>query len=161
MDQQELIDKITSAVMEKLKAQMAQTAGASAPAAGATQRIELGSWVVPFPTRHPAALAQQALTAQAASGGRLLLGVGVSHAEVVEKRMGLAFRAPASQAREYLAVLRGLLAGERVAHEGEWLRVRLRLDTGDTPPPPIFLAALGPLMLRLAGAKNVIVTEVR
>lgn len=122
-----------------------------AVAAGATRRIELGSWVVPFPNRHPAALAQQALTAQAASDGRVLLGVGVSHAPVIEKRMGIPFRAPAAHAREYLGVLRGLLAGEFVEHDGERLHVRMALETGGTPPPPIFLGALGPLMLGVAG----------
>jgi F420-dependent oxidoreductase-like protein len=120
-------------------------------ASRATRRIELGTWVVPVQPRHPAALAQQALTVQAASGGRLLLGVGVSHAAVVADRLGLAYAAPARHMREYLSVLRPLLAGEPVEHAGEWLRVSLQLGRTTATPPPVFLAALGPQMLRLAG----------
>jgi F420-dependent oxidoreductase-like protein len=121
-------------------------------AARATRRIELGSWVVPAPLRHPAVLAQQALTAQAASDGRLLLGVGVSHAEVVARRFGEPFAHPARHMREYLEVLSPLLAGERVEHAGERYRVSLQLGRLGANPPPVLLAALGPAMLRLAGA---------
>ncbi len=117
-----------------------------------TRRIELGSWVVPTPPRHPAALAQQALTAQSASGGRLLLGVGASHAAVVEKRLGLDASHPVRDLREYLAVLRPLLAGEAVAFEGAVYRVQLQLETSGAAPPPVLLAALGPRMLALAGS---------
>jgi F420-dependent oxidoreductase-like protein len=99
------------------------------------------------------ALAQQALTVHAASGGRLLLGLGVSHAEVVEKRLGLAWRAPVAHMAEYLDVLLPLLRGEAVDHAGERYRVSLRLDAAGVPPPPVFLAALGPRMLELAGAR--------
>jgi F420-dependent oxidoreductase-like protein len=117
-----------------------------------TRRIELGSWVVPAPLRHPAVLAQQALTAQAASAGRLLLGVGVSHAEVVTRRFGVPGERPTRHMREYLEILGPLLAGERVEHAGERYRVSLRLGTLGARPPPVLLAALGPMMLRLAGA---------
>lgn len=120
-------------------------------ASRATRRIELGTWVVPIQPRHPAALAQQALTVQAASGGRLVLGVGVSHAAVVADRLGLPYAAPARHMREYLTVLRPLLAGDHVEHAGERLRVSLGLGTPWPTPPPVFLAALGPHMLRLAG----------
>ncbi len=121
-------------------------------AARATRRIELGTWVVPIQPRHPSVMAQQALTVQAASGGRLLLGVGVSHAAVIEKRLGLAYTSPAQRMQEYLAVLTPLLAGEQVDFEGETLRVSLALGTR-AKAPPVFVAALGPQMLRLAGEK--------
>jgi len=121
-------------------------------AARATRRIELGSWVVPAPLRHPAVLAQQALTVQAACGGRLVLGVGVSHEEVVTRRFGEPFRDPVRHMREYLELLVPLLAGERVEHTGERYRVSLQLGSLGTTPPPLLLAALGPAMLRLAGA---------
>ena len=121
-------------------------------AARTTLRIELGSWVVPAPLRHPAALAQQALTVQAASGGRLLLGVGVSHEEVVARRFGERFEHPARHMREYLELLLPLLAGERVEHAGERYRVSLQLGRLGADPPPVLLAALGPAMLRVAGA---------
>ena len=120
-------------------------------AATETRQIELGTWVLPIQPRHPAALAQQALTVQAASQGRLLLGLGVSHAAIVEKRLGLPYEHPARHMREYVEVLRPLLAGQTVEHTGERLRASLRLHTLGTAPPPLFLAALGPLMLRLAG----------
>jgi len=121
-------------------------------AARATRRIELGSWVVPAPLRHPAVLAQQALTVQAASGGRLLLGVGVSHEEVVTRRFGEPFGSPLRHMREYLALLQPLLAGKRVEHAGERYRASLQLGSPGGEPPPVLLAALGPAMLRLAGA---------
>jgi F420-dependent oxidoreductase-like protein len=116
------------------------------------RRIGLGSWVVPTPPRHPAALAQQALTLQAACGGRLVLGIGVSHDAVVSKRLGLDASRPVAHAREYLAVLRPLLAGEAVEHTGARYRVSLRLEVAGAAPPPVLLAALGPKMLALAGA---------
>jgi len=119
-------------------------------AARATRRIELGTWVVPIQPRHPSVMAQQALTVQAASNGRLVLGVGVSHAAVVEKRLGLPYARPALRMREYVQVLRPLLAGEPVRFEGETLRVDLELGTA-ADPPPLFLAALGPQMLDVAG----------
>lgn len=122
-------------------------------AAQATRRIELGSWVLPVQPRHPVVLAQQALTLQAASRGRLLLGLGVGHAEVVERRLGLSSEKPVACMREYLEVLRPLLARERVEHVGARLRLALRLDGPEAPPPPLFVAALGPQMLRLAGRR--------
>jgi F420-dependent oxidoreductase-like protein len=120
-------------------------------AARATRSIELGSWVVPAPLRHPAVLAQQALTVQAASGGRLLLGVGVSHQEVLA-RFGLTVTQPVRHMREYLQLLAPLLAGKRAQHEGERYRVSLQLGSLGASPPKVLLAALGPAMLRLAGA---------
>ena len=120
-------------------------------AARETRSIELGSWVVPTFPRHPSALATQALTVQAASSGRHLLGIGVSHAAVIEKRLGIAYRRPLQHMREYLTVLRGLLAGKQVDYEGECYRVALRLEAVTAEPPPVLPAALGPQMLRLAG----------
>ena len=115
-----------------------------------TQRIALGTWVVPTQPRHPSALAQQALTAQAASGNRLVLGIGLSHQVVIEKRMGLDFARPVRHMREYLEVLLPLLRGEPVAHEGECFRVRLSVSVPEAKPPPVLVGALGPQMLRLS-----------
>lgn len=116
-----------------------------------TRRVGLGSWIVPTPPRHPAALAQQALTVQSASGGRLLLGIGVSHEAVVTRRLGLDGSRPVRHADEYLAILRPLLEGQEVTHRGSEFRVSLRLDPFGCGPPPLLLAALGPRMLDLAG----------
>ncbi|MAG29776.1 MAG: LLM class F420-dependent oxidoreductase [Deltaproteobacteria bacterium] len=116
-----------------------------------TRRIELGSWVVPTYPRHPVAMAQLALTAQAASGGRLALGIGVSHRTVIQKRMGIDYAGPLRHMREYLTVLSPLLAGERTLYRGEVFRIAAQLDAAAGAPPPILLAALGPRMLELAG----------
>jgi len=68
-------------------------------------RIELGTSVVPTYPRHPMMLAQQALTVNAASGGRLCLGIGLSHQVVIESMMGMSFDKPVRHIREYLQVL--------------------------------------------------------
>ena len=74
-----------------------------------TSRIELGVGVVPTYPRHPAALAQQALTTATASGGRFALGIGPSHRPGIEEGFGLAYDSPARHTREYLSVMRPLL----------------------------------------------------
>jgi 5,10-methylenetetrahydromethanopterin reductase len=117
-----------------------------------TRTIELGTWVVPTFPRHPAALAQQALTAQVASGGRLTLGIGLSHRVTMEGVFGFDFSRPVRHLREYLTCLRGLLAGQTVTFEGEEFHVRgFQLTVPGATPPPVVVAALGPHMLRLAG----------
>jgi F420-dependent oxidoreductase-like protein len=116
-----------------------------------THRIELGTWIVPTFPRHPSVIAQQALTAQAASDGRVLLGIGLSHKVVIEKRLGLDFARPIGHMREYLEVLLPLLEGEEVHHKGAHYRVRLQLNVPRASRPPVLVAALGPQMLRLAG----------
>lgn len=116
-----------------------------------TRRIELGTWVVPTYPRHPSALAHQALTVQAACGGRLLLGIGVSHEAVVARRLGLDYAHPLRHMREYLEVLQPLLAGRAVKHEGEEFRIDLQVGTLGAEPPAVLVAALGPKMLALAG----------
>ncbi len=118
-----------------------------------TRRIELGSWVVPSYPRHPSSLALQALTAQAACRGRLLLGIGASHRAIVEGKLGLDYSRPLSHLREYLSVLKPLLAGQAARFEGREFRVSLHLHTPAQPAPPLWLAALGPRMLELAGAE--------
>jgi 5,10-methylenetetrahydromethanopterin reductase len=117
-----------------------------------TRRVELGSWVIPSYPRHPAALAQQALTAQSAASGRLVLGIGVSHSAVISDRFGLDSTHPVRHAAEYIDILRPLLHGDQVDYEGSGLRAALKLDIGAAKSaPPLLLAALGPKMLELAG----------
>jgi F420-dependent oxidoreductase-like protein len=116
-----------------------------------TERIEIGTAVVPTQPRHPAALAQQALTAAAASRGRFTLGIGLSHPAVIEGLLGLSYARRAAHMREYLAVLGPLLRAQPVRFEGDEFRVQLALDVPDRPPVPILLAALGDQMLELAG----------
>ena len=116
-----------------------------------TERIELGSFVVPTYPRHPVALAQQALSAQAATGGRLVLGIGLSHQFMIEGMFGLDYSQPIPHMREYLTVLNGLLAGEDTSFEGERYRVATKLRVSGATKPTVLVAALGPAMLRLSG----------
>ena len=116
-----------------------------------TSRIEMGTAVVPTFPRHPLALAQQALTCQAAAGGRLTLGIGVSHKPVVERRFGLEFDRPTLHMREYLSVLRQLIHEGRADFSGELFRVDAAIDVPGATPLPVLVAALGPRMLGIAG----------
>jgi F420-dependent oxidoreductase-like protein len=116
-----------------------------------TDRIELGTAVVPTYPRHPAALAQQALTAGAACRGRFTLGIGLSHPPVIEQMLGLSYARRAAHMREYLEVLAPLLRGEPVDFQGDEYRVKLALDVPEAPAVPVLVAALGARMLELAG----------
>src|SRR5512146_2582680 len=89
--------------------------------------IELGTAVVPSYPRHPAALAQQAITASVALGGRLTLGIGLSHKIVIDGMYGYSFDRPARHMREYLDVLAPLLRGDRVNVTGETVRASIAL----------------------------------
>jgi len=112
--------------------------------------IELGTAVVPTYPRHPAALAQQALTVAAATDGRLTLGVGTSHEIVIRHMFGYDFSKPVEHTREYLSILRPLLHGEPAKVAGNQLSADITLTTPGPTPVPLLLAALGPRMLRLA-----------
>lgn len=125
--------------------------GAAAVAGRETQRIELATGVVPTPPRHPHALAQQAATAQAACRGRFVLGIGLSHQIVIENLFGLSYAKPAAQMREYLEVLVPLLRGKPAAFQGEHYRVNAGLQVAGVDSVPVVVAALGPMMLRIAG----------
>ena len=117
-----------------------------------TGRIELGTFVVPTYPRHPAALAQQALTTQAATGGRLVLGIGLSHRVVMEGMLGFDWSRPVRHMREYLSCLTPLLSGEQARFRGEEFRVDgYGLTVPGATPPSILVAALGPQMLGLTG----------
>lgn len=125
-----------------------------AVAGRAVPRIELETAVVPIYTRHPVALAQQALSTQTAAGGRLVLGIGLSHKPAVEQRWGLSFERPVQYMQEYLAILLPLLRGEAVTYSGERLKANAQITVAETPPPSVVLAALGERMLRLAGEQT-------
>jgi F420-dependent oxidoreductase-like protein len=113
--------------------------------------VEVGTAIVPTYPRHPVALAGQALTASAAAGGRLTLGVGPSHRPVIEDTYGLAFDRPVQHTRDYLSILVPLLRGEPVDYHGPSLSAAGAFTTPGAPPPPVLLSALGPQMLALAG----------
>jgi F420-dependent oxidoreductase-like protein len=113
--------------------------------------IALGTAVVPTYPRHPLVLASQALTAQAATGNRLTLGIGLSHRMVIEGFFGYSFDKPARHMREYLSALAPLLRGESVSFEGETIKAVGAVRVPGAEPPPLLVAALGPVMLRMAG----------
>lgn len=120
-----------------------------------TERVEIATAVVPVQTRHPIALAQQALAVQAVLGGRLTLGLGVSHHWIIGEMLGLPYDRPLAFLRAYLDVLEPALAGPgTVDVDNEFFRVHQPLDVTDLAPTPVLLAALGPKMLDLAGRRT-------
>jgi F420-dependent oxidoreductase-like protein len=122
--------------------------GATAP------EIELGTAVMATFARHPLAMAAQALTTQAATGGRLSLGLGPSHQVVVEGRLGLVWDRPLLRVREYLDVLQPVLGGAEVDVSGTTTSARGGVTAPGAGPPPVLLAAHGPRMLALAGERT-------
>ena len=119
-----------------------------------TTRIELGTAVVPVQAQHPVALARQALSAQAATKGRLTLGIGPSHHWIIDGMLGLPYRRPAAYTRDYLEVLH-----QAFSQQGA-IDVANDTFTVHNPPGlapvarlPVLIAALGPVMLALAGER--------
>lgn len=120
--------------------------------AAATQRIRLGTGVLPIYSRTPAATAQTAATIDELSAGRMVLGVGVSHRLTVEAWYGQSIDRPVAEMREYVGALRAMFRGEEPP-EGEKWPTKFRFMGYDVRPElPIYVAALSPNMLRLAGA---------
>lgn len=120
-----------------------------------TSRIEIGTAVVPVQPRHPIALALQALSVQAVCDGRLTLGLGVSHHWVIDEMLGLPYEHPAATMAAYLGVLERALGGPGMVDvENEVFRVHNPVDVTDISPTSVMIAALGPMMLRLAGERT-------
>ena len=118
--------------------------------------VEFGTAVIPTYPRHPLVLALQALTTSAAlgPGSRLHLGIGLSHQLVIEGMFGMAFEKPATHMREYLSALRPVLDGQPVDVQGETLRAATLMGpitVDGAGPVPVLVAALGPMLLRVAG----------
>ncbi|MCX4831330.1 LLM class F420-dependent oxidoreductase [Streptomyces sp. NBC_01016] len=119
-----------------------------------TSRIELGTAVVPVHAQHPVALARQALSVHAAAQGRLALGVGASHHWIVRDMLGLPYEKPAAYTRDYLDVLNTAVGGtSSVDVENDTFTVHNPLGLAPVTPLPVLLAALGPVMLRIAGER--------
>ena len=120
----------------------------------ATSRIEVGTSIVPLQPRHPVVLAQQALSNQAVCQGRFTLGLGVSHHWIIKEMMGLPYerQAPPCAATSTCSTRRWPARG--------WSRCRTNsshpqpLDITDLAPTPVLIAALGPIMLKLAGERT-------
>jgi F420-dependent oxidoreductase-like protein len=128
---------------------------AAALIGSATSTIEIGTAVVPIQPRHPIALAHQALSTQAVCGGRLTLGLGVSHHWIIDEMLGLPYEHPAATMRDYLDVLDQALAGPGMVDvENGHYRVHQPIDVTDIGPTPVMIAALGPVMLGIAGERT-------
>jgi probable F420-dependent oxidoreductase len=117
-----------------------------------TSRIRVASGVLPIQIRTPAATAIAFLTLNEISGGRAIAGLGVSSPIIVERWHGAAYRKPVTAMRECVAIMRQLFTEGRAKFAGEIYRSDFRLGFRPSyPAPPIYLAALNPTMLRLAG----------
>ena len=116
--------------------------------------IEVGSAVLPIQNQHPMLMAQRALTLNAIAGGRFILGLGLTHQAVTEGMWGIPYDKPVRRMREYLDALQPLLAGEAVNVVGETVTARGALQISGAPTPEVYLAALGPQMLKLCGRRT-------
>jgi alkanesulfonate monooxygenase SsuD/methylene tetrahydromethanopterin reductase-like flavin-dependent oxidoreductase (luciferase family) len=126
-----------------------------AMAAASTSRITVGTFVANVMNRHPALLARMASTLQVASGGRLVLGIGIGGAPKEHAAYGMEFpEAPERVARleEAVAVLRALWTGGPVTRPSPWYPLvdATALPVPD-PPPPIIVGGETPAGARLAG----------
>lgn len=117
-----------------------------------TTRIEIGTAVVPLQAQHPIALARQALSAHAVAGGRLALGIGPSHHWIIQDMLGLPYEKPAGYTRDYLEVLNAAFSGD-VDVVNETFTVHNPLSLAPVAPLPVLVAALGPVMLGIAGSQ--------
>lgn len=116
--------------------------------------IEFGTGVVPIQNQHPMSLAQRALTTNSVVDGRLSLGLGLSHKVVTEGMWGVSYRQPIKRTNEFLDGLLPLISGEKVSAAGDLITTRGALTFPEVPTPPVYLAALGPKMLDLAGRRT-------
>lgn len=116
--------------------------------------IEVGTGVVPIQNQHPMQLAQRALTLSLISGGRFILGLGMTHAAVTEGMWGIPWDRPVRRLNEYLDGLLPLLAGEPANAAGEIYTTRGAVQVPGAPAPPVYIAALGPQLLKIAGRRT-------
>ena len=118
-----------------------------------TERVRLGTGILPIYARTATNTAMGAAGMAAVSGGRFILGLGVGHRPSVEGRDGVPFTRPISRLRETIRIVRGLLSGDSVTVKGRHFNVS-DASLGAAAPGervPIYVAALGPQMLELAG----------
>jgi F420-dependent oxidoreductase-like protein len=117
-----------------------------------TERIKLGTGVLPMYSRTPAATAQTAATIDELSGGRMVLGIGVSHKVTVEGWYGQTIDKPVREMREYAGAVRAILRGEEPPADNEKFRTGFRFMGYEARADlPLYIAGLSPAMLRLAG----------
>jgi F420-dependent oxidoreductase-like protein len=120
-----------------------------AVALGPTNRVRLGTSIIPTYPRHPLALAQQAMTVAALGPGRLRLGVGPSHRPTIEGAYGLPMEAPLAHLKEYVSVLRDALWSGQVDHKGRFFTAKATFQSAARIP--LLISALGERAFRLAG----------
>jgi len=116
--------------------------------------IDVGSAVLPIQNQHPMQLAQRALTLNMIANGRFTLGIGVTHRAVTEGMWGISWDRSVRRLSEYLDGLLPLLAGKDVNSEGELVTTRGALQIAGAPTPEVYVAALGPQMLKVAGRRT-------
>src|ERR1700739_2790503 len=115
--------------------------------------IEVATGVLPIQNQHPMLLAQRALTLSSISGGRFILGLGMTHRMVTEAMWGIPWDKPVRRLSEYLDGLLPLLAGKEANATGETVTTRGVVRIPNAPEPPVHVAALGPQMLGLTGRR--------
>jgi F420-dependent oxidoreductase-like protein len=119
--------------------------------ASATQRVKLGTGVLPIYTRHPTAMVQMAATLDELSGGRFILGIGVSHKVTVEGMWGMRLESPVEAMREYLTIVRSSIRDGACSFEGKFFTARWSYLGPRREDMPVMISALNPRMLELAG----------
>jgi alkanesulfonate monooxygenase SsuD/methylene tetrahydromethanopterin reductase-like flavin-dependent oxidoreductase (luciferase family) len=116
-----------------------------------SERVRLGTGVVPIFSRTPATMAQTAATIDEHAGGRMVLGLGVSHRVTVENRHGARLDKPVTQMREYVGAVRAILRGEEPPDSQRFPTKFAFMGYSARPDLPVYVAALSPNMIRLAG----------
>jgi probable F420-dependent oxidoreductase len=118
-----------------------------------TEKVKLGTGILPIFARTPTNTAMGAAGMAAVSDGRFMLGLGVGHAPTVESRDGIPFKAPMTRMRETIQIIKALLAGEEVNFTGKQFKLTGASMGAATPKikVPIYIAALGPQMLEMVG----------
>jgi F420-dependent oxidoreductase-like protein len=119
--------------------------------AGRTSRIKLGTGVLPIHSRTPVATAQAAATIDELSGGRMVLGLGISHRVTVENWYGATIEKPVAEMREYTEAIRAMFHGEDSPNDNRFPTKFRFMGYEPRADLPIYIAALSPAMLRLAG----------
>jgi 5,10-methylenetetrahydromethanopterin reductase len=108
--------------------------------------------VMPTYSRHPVVMAQAAMSAQAASHGRVVLGIGPSHKVVIERMLGLEYEHPARHTGEYVEALKKAFHGTgHLSYHGDFFNIEAMLEVPGSSEIPVLVAALAPRMLRMAG----------
>ena len=120
-----------------------------AAAAASTRIVRMGTAIVPTFPRHPLVVAQQTADIAQLAPGRFVLGLGPSHAAVMEGRYGIPYRQPLGYLREFVTVVKGLLTGAQTDFEGKHFTVHAKLNYG--AQVPIIISALRATSFELAG----------